>query len=395
MKSKKPLKKSLSAGLTAFCLFCGLLLPATAAAADITPTLGLNVQQSGNDYTLTLDKGNNNNDHVYGIQLEVTLDKNCPDAQFTPDRNQSAYATYKSQANTSGNQTVMTLYISSIGWDPIDGTNNTSRVSLGTLKPGTSAQLGNTASVTLLDRDLKEYSYANNTRINVSSNTAPVNPSDPSTPGNTGNTGSSSSGTSGTSSPSLNPLPDRNQGVTTPANPTTPEDPGTTTSSPFTDIDDSWAKDAINWANNNGYMRGMSATTFNPDGNISRQQMWMILARLSGANPANMIEAKNWAVTNNVSDGSNADRNMTRQQMVTFLYRYGQLKAYQLTGSTALTSFPDGATVSSYAQGPLSWAVANGIVTGTSQGTLNPEGTATRAQFAVILQRFYNSVVNK
>lgn len=165
---------------------------------------------------------------------------------------------------------------------------------------------------------------------------------------------------------------------------------------PFTDAADSWAKDAIAWAYENGYVNGTSGTTFNPDGSITRQQMWMILARLSGASPANMAEAREWAMDSGVTDGTNGGNAMTRQQMVTFLYRYGRLKGYALVGAEdveELDGFPDSGTVSGYAQVPLAWAVVNGIVSGTSDGTLNPGGGATRAQFAVILQRFYNNIV--
>lgn len=171
---------------------------------------------------------------------------------------------------------------------------------------------------------------------------------------------------------------------------------GQTKDFPFTDAADSWAKDAIAWAYENGYVNGTSNTTFNPDGSITRQQMWMILARLSGASPANMAEAREWAMDSGVTDGTNGGNAMTRQQMVTFLYRYGRLKGYALVGAEdvgELDGFPDSGTVSGYAQVPLAWAVVNGIVSGTSDGTLNPGGGATRAQFAVILQRFYNNIV--
>lgn len=162
---------------------------------------------------------------------------------------------------------------------------------------------------------------------------------------------------------------------------------------PFTDAEDSWARDAIAWAYENGYVNGTGATTFNPDGSITRQQMWMILARLSGASPANMTEAREWAMSSGVTDGTNGGNAMTRQQMVTFLYRYAQNRGYTTGGGTSLDSFPDNATVSAYAREPLAWAVGNGIVAGTSDGNLNPGGGATRAQFAVILQRFYNNTV--
>lgn len=162
---------------------------------------------------------------------------------------------------------------------------------------------------------------------------------------------------------------------------------------PFADAAGSWARDAIAWAYENGYMNGVSAAAFQPDGTITRQQLWMILARLNGQNPANMAEARQWAMSSGVSDGTNGANAMTRQQMVTFLYRYGQQKGYALTGAADLGRFPDSGTVSGYAQAPFAWAVENGIVSGTSQGTLNPGGSATRAQFAVILQRFYANIV--
>nr|WP_325196587.1 YDG domain-containing protein [uncultured Oscillibacter sp.] len=163
---------------------------------------------------------------------------------------------------------------------------------------------------------------------------------------------------------------------------------------PFVDVaDDFWAREAIEWAYDNGYMNGYSSTIFNPSGSVTRQQLWMILARLSGQQPANMAEAKAWAVANGVSDGSNPGNAVTRQQMVTILYRYASLMGYKTSGTTDLAAFPDYTSVAAYAQDSISWAVANGIVTGTSDGKLNPGGTANRAQFAAILKRFCENIV--
>ena len=154
-----------------------------------------------------------------------------------------------------------------------------------------------------------------------------------------------------------------------------------------------WAYKEIMWANENGYMNGVSADTFNPAGNVTRQQVWMILARHSGANPANMTEAKEWAVENGISDGTNPGNPVTRQQLVALLYRYADMKGYDVTARTDLSGFPDYTSVSDYAKDPMSWSVANGIVTGTAQGTLNPHGNATRAQFAVIMYRFCDKMM--
>ena len=158
----------------------------------------------------------------------------------------------------------------------------------------------------------------------------------------------------------------------------------------FTDVADGfWAEDAIAWAFEKGYMNGTSDTTFNPGGNVSRQQLWMILARVSGQNPANMAEAKSWAVVDNgISDGTAPGGSVTRQQMVAILYRYATLMGYDVSAKADLGAYPDAASVAGYAKDAMAWSVANGIVGGTTQGTLNPAGTASRAQFAVILNRF-------
>ena len=162
----------------------------------------------------------------------------------------------------------------------------------------------------------------------------------------------------------------------------------------FTDVPNGyWAGDAIAWAYENGYMNGNTAVTFNPEGTVSRQQLWMILARLSGYNPAAMAEAKSWAVDNGISDGTAPGGPVSRQQLVTILYRYAVRMGYQTDRTADLTAYPDHASVAAYAKDAMSWSVANGIVGGTTQGTLNPAGTATRAQFAVILQRFVENMM--
>ena len=161
----------------------------------------------------------------------------------------------------------------------------------------------------------------------------------------------------------------------------------------FTYVPDSFlAYNEIKWAYSNGYVNGTSATTFSPNSSISRQQVWMILARLSGADPANMAEARTWAMENGISDGTTPGNAVTRQQLVALLYRYATMMGYANDARADLTSYPDAGTVASYAVEPMQWSVANSIVAGTSDGTLNPTGTATRAQFAVILYRFWSQI---
>ena len=159
----------------------------------------------------------------------------------------------------------------------------------------------------------------------------------------------------------------------------------------FTDVDSGyWASDAIEWVAEKGYMTGVSDTAFAPEGRVSRQQVWMILARLSGAEPVNMAEAKAWAMANGVSDGTAPGAAVTRQQMVTLLYRYAVLMGYDVSvgEDTNILSYEDAFSVSEYAVPAFQWACGAGIVGGITPDTLAPQSNATRAQFAVILSRF-------
>jgi len=111
----------------------------------------------------------------------------------------------------------------------------------------------------------------------------------------------------------------------------------------FADVPETyWAYDEIAWAYDNGYVNGTSATIFAPGTSISRQQVWMILARLSDANPANMAEARQWAIDNGISDGTNPDSAVTRQQLAALLYRFAQMNGQGFTGAWAFQlDYPD------------------------------------------------------
>lgn len=149
-----------------------------------------------------------------------------------------------------------------------------------------------------------------------------------------------------------------------------------------------WGTDAINWADSNGYMTGKTADKFDPNGNITREQMWMIMARMSGKSPADMSEAREWAMANKISDGTGHEKAMSRQQMVTMLYRYASLNGRDVTGSADIASFSDDQNVDAYALDAVKWAVSEKLINGVGGNTIAPDGTASRAQFATILQRF-------
>lgn len=164
----------------------------------------------------------------------------------------------------------------------------------------------------------------------------------------------------------------------------------------FIDVPDGyWAEGEIEWAAGNGYMNGNTDVTFNPEGLVTRQQLWMILARLSGYQPADFAEARIWAMNSGISDGTFPGRAVSRQQLVTILYRYARLMGYDVSvgEDTNILSYHDAAMVSEYAIPAMQWATGAGIVQGTGEGNLMPLASTTRAQFAVILSRFCEDVV--
>ena len=133
-------------------------------------------------------------------------------------------------------------------------------------------------------------------------------------------------------------------------------------------------------------MDGVSSTQFNPDGTMTRAMVWAILARIDGQTVTGdgWIEtAREWAVAEGVSDGENANGAVTREQLVTMLWRY----AGEPEGTAPLSAWSDAGSVSDWAAEAMSWAIDNGVITGMSADTLAPQGSATRAQCAAILMR--------
>ncbi len=144
--------------------------------------------------------------------------------------------------------------------------------------------------------------------------------------------------------------------------------------------------DAIEYVSDEGLFTGTTATTFSPSVVMSRQMLMTVLARLDGADTTGSPYAKGmaWAVENGISDGSNPTSAVSRQQMVTMLWRY----AGEPDSTYSLSGYSDTAAISSYAETAMAWAVENGIVSGYSDGTLRPTTGANRGQVAAILMRF-------
>ena len=156
----------------------------------------------------------------------------------------------------------------------------------------------------------------------------------------------------------------------------------------FDDVASSdWFADAVKYVADKGLMNGTDDNQFSPNASTTRGMLMTVLARYAGEDTTGGAtwyeKSMEWAKAKGVSDGTNPNANITREQLVTMLYRYaGSPKA-----DGKLDSFSDAASVSTYAADAMQWAVANGIVNG-SNGKLNPQDNATRAEVAAILMRF-------
>lgn len=173
----------------------------------------------------------------------------------------------------------------------------------------------------------------------------------------------------------------------------------------FADVElDRWYHEGIDFMVTNGYMNGMSATEFAPNAELTRAQIVTILYRVAGepsvaglTNPFTDVEegkfytnaviwAYNKGIVMGVDDTTFAPNSpVTREQMVTFLYRFAGTPD---SDKTALEGYEDVSSVAKFAVDAVAWAVENGILTGTTATTLAPKGTATRAQIAAILARY-------
>lgn len=148
-----------------------------------------------------------------------------------------------------------------------------------------------------------------------------------------------------------------------------------------------WAAGEINWASQMGYMSG-TGSRFNPDGAISQQQVWMVLARLSGVQPANMAEARRWAELGGYADGSSPTAPVKRHQLVKALYHSARLSGRAGRTAVSLAGYPDSRLVPAGAREAFTWALTTGVISSNSEGRLKPNDPITRAQFAVILYRY-------
>ena len=198
--------------------------------------------------------------------------------------------------------------------------------------------------------------------------------------------------------------------VTPGGTPSEPEEP----TWPFTDVTegDDWFYDAVAYVYENGIMAGTSDTTFEPDMQLDRAMAAQLFYNLEGKPAVTgdstftdvtsghwAVDAITWAAQNDIVAGIGGnlydpDSNVTREQFAVMLYKYARFKGYDLTAAGDLTQFPDAGSISSWAETALSWANGNDLINGHENGTIDPKGSAIRAQAASILAQFDQSFIS-
>lgn len=182
----------------------------------------------------------------------------------------------------------------------------------------------------------------------------------------------------------------------------------------FSDVSESdWFYKGVSYVVENGMMNGVGENQFAPNAPLTREMLAVVLYNMekqpesTGVNPFADVKADMWytdaivwANANGIVAGYDDSTfglgdSITREQLAAILYRYAQMKGYDVTEKADLTGYADSAAISGYAVEAMQWANANGIVNGMTATTLAPQGTATRAQVATMLMNFCENVVTK
>ena len=160
---------------------------------------------------------------------------------------------------------------------------------------------------------------------------------------------------------------------------------------PFYDVNiRDWYYDAVKYVYNKGLMDGIDTNEFAPNATLTRAMVWTIIARAEGVDTTGganwYAKAQEWVVAKGISDGENPSAAITRQELVTMLYRL----AGEPTVSGTITA-PDASSVSAWASDAMVWAMNIGLIEGDENGAVTPTATATRAQAAAIFMRYLES----
>ncbi|MBQ3085156.1 MAG: S-layer homology domain-containing protein [Clostridia bacterium] len=159
----------------------------------------------------------------------------------------------------------------------------------------------------------------------------------------------------------------------------------------YTDIPiEEWCMPAVYFVTQRGLFGGISETEFSPYSRLTRAQMMTVLARMAGADVTPAAgevwyqRAVNWAVAEGISDGTDPNGYITREQMITMVWRY----LGEPEGEGSLNRFTDKNKIDGWAKAAMEWAIEYNVISGRGDGTLDPDGSATRAETAQLLKNF-------
>lgn len=179
----------------------------------------------------------------------------------------------------------------------------------------------------------------------------------------------------------------------------------------FNDISSHWAKESISFVTERELYQGTGEKIFNPDSNMTRAMLVTVLYRLEGAlsseNESRFIDIKkdkwyfdavSWANANNIVNGVDEnsfapDLNITREQVVTFLYRYAKYLGMSTENNGNLNNFKDCNEISSWSKDAWKWAVGEGLINGKPGNIIDSKDNATRAEVAAVMERFVKLVI--
>ena len=168
---------------------------------------------------------------------------------------------------------------------------------------------------------------------------------------------------------------------------------------PFTDVrEGQWFYEAVKYVYSEGIMNGMDRYTFAPNGSLTRAMVWTMLARLDGVDTEGgatwYSKAQDWAMSLDISDGTNPMGEITRQELVTMLWRYACVCDADMTlgDDTNILSYIDIDKVSDWAVEAFQWCCGAGIIEGDENGALNPTAGCTRAEAAAMFMRLCKNV---
>ena len=396
------MKKTLSFLLTLTLTVALLLgvLPAASAAGDMTYALVLSASDTsanvGDTITvsLALNRTDENADYLlYSMQDEIRYDNRY--FELVDGSVSKAFPTLDVSMRSMSDgihEKVIVSYIDYSGnGKTMNGALTMCTFDLKVLASGTSAIESTDYKINMPSGKDVYDSTANTVSVTVSGNT-PIGPGNPVNPPS-GDNSSAGNGNDGEGSAA---------GV----------DDKTVANIVFADVaKDAWYYDAVLFAVTHGLFEGTGGDKFSPDAAMTRAMLVTVLYRLAGSpsvsgtntfadveNGQWYTDAIIWANQNGIVTGYDnglfgTNDNITREQMAAILYRYAEYQGYDISAEGDLSDYSDAESVSTWAEAAMGWASAEGLITGVTETTLSPSGSATRAQVATILMRFVDSFV--